>query len=419
MKSFLIIITVCFLFPNISCPQNAGSVDTLTLQQAINIALQNNLNIQIADKEIKKNNYTVNESKAALLPSLSGKSHYLYAPESGYDPAVTNGGEYGLQLSADYTLYDGGLNHLAVSKADKNVNLSELNLDRAKSELTSNVRSVFYEIDHAKRGIGYQAETLKSLEDYYNYLKEQHAGGNASESDLLKTEVDLNNAKIDFEDEILNLKKLKNELFSLLFMPADTSIVIENITEIDTTLPPEKSIDDFIDVKIAETEAVISQFDVRSAQAERLPVIDLSGDAGVLGVKPDNYKDDVGYSANVNINIPIFSWGAVNAKIEQAAVAHEQSKLKTALVKQNIKVTRDSLAAEFQYAKRKMEAYKSNVKTAEDNFYYSKALYMGGGGSTLEVLDAYRLLNDARTNYNNSILTLQQAKAELLKLYGE
>ena len=419
MKSFLIIITVCFLFPNISCPQNVGSVDTLTLQQAINIALQNNLNIQIADKEIKKNNYTVNESKAALLPSLSGKSHYLYAPESGYDPAVTNGGEYGLQLSADYTLYDGGLNHLAVSKADKNVNLSELNLDRAKSELTSNVRSVFYEIDHAKRGIGYQAETLKSLEDYYNYLKEQHAGGNASESDLLKTEVDLNNAKIDFEDEILNLKKLKNELFSLLFMPADTSIVIENITEIDTTLPPEKSIDDFIDVKIAETEAVISQFDVRSAQAERLPVIDLSGDAGVLGVKPDNYKDDVGYSANVNINIPIFSWGAVNAKIEQASVTHEQSKLKTALVKQNIKVTRDSLVTEFQHAKRKMEAYKSNAKTAEDNFYYSKALYMGGGGSTLEVLDAYRLLNDARTNYNNSILTLQQAKAELLKLYGE
>ncbi len=419
MKSFLVIIIVCFLFLTDSYPQKAVSGDTLTLQEAINIALQNNLNIQIADKEIKKSNYSVNESNAALLPSLSGKSHYLYAPESGYDPAVTNGGEYGLQLSADYTLYDGGLNHLAVSKADKNVNLSELNLDKAKSELTSNVRSVFYEIDHAKRGIGYQAETLKSLEDYYNYLKEQHAGGNASVSDILKTEVDLNNAKIDYEDEILNLKKLKNELFSLLFMPADTSIVIENITEIDTTLPPEKSIDNLIDVKIAEMEAVISQFDIRSAQAERLPVIDLSGDAGVLGVKPDNYKDDVGYSANVNINIPIFSWGAVNAKIEQASVTHEQSKLRAALVKQNLKVTRDSLTSEFMYAKRKMEAYKSNVKTAEDNFYYSKALYMGGDGSTLEVLDAYRLLNEARTNYNNSILTLQQAKAELLKLYGE
>ncbi len=419
MKKTFFFTIICLLFLKAAYSQQPAGADSLTLDEAINIALRNNLNIQIASKEVKKNHYAVNENDAALLPGISAQSHYLYAPESGYDPAVTNGGEYGLQLSADYTLYNGGLNHLAINQADKNVNLSELSLQKAKSELIFNVRSVFYEINHAKRGAKYQDETLQSLKDYYSYLKELQSGGNATQSDVLKTEVDLNNAKINLEDEKLNLNKLKKELLSLLFLPADTSIAIGNIAKTDTTLPPDKPAADFIDVKIAEMEAVINHFDIQTAQAEKLPVINLSGDAGVLGVKPEDYKNDVGYSANVNVNVPIFSWGMVNAKIEQATVAYEQSKLKTSLIKQNLTLTKDSLITEFQLAARKMEAYKNNVKTAEDNFYYSKALFIGGSGSTLEVLDAFRLLNDAKTNYNNSILTLRQARAELLKLYGE
>ena len=166
-------------------------------------------------------------------------------------------------------------------------------------------------------------------------------------------------------------------------------------------------------------EADINQFDIQTAQAERFPVISLSGDAGVLGVKLKNYKNDLGYSASVDINVPIFSWGKINAKIQQATVAYEQSKLKVDLRKKELQLTKDSLFIELDFAKKRMEVYKHNVKTAEDNFYYSKALFIGGSGSTLEVLDAYRLLNDAKTNYNNSILNFQQAKAELLKLYGK
>ena len=188
---------------------------------------------------------------------------------------------------------------------------------------------------------------------------------------------------------------------------------------IDTTLPPEKPPEEFIDVKIAEMEAAVNRFDIQTAEAERLPVINLSGDAGILGVKPKDYKNDLGYSASVDINVPIFAWGKVNAKIQQATVTYEQSELKVNLLKKNLQITRDSLITEFKLARKKMEAYSRNIKTAEDNFYYSKALFIGGSGSTLEVLDAYRLLNDTKSNYNNSILNLQQTKAELLKLYGE
>jgi len=418
MRRLIILFTFFYLTGGSSSAQQNPS-DSLTLQQAINIALKNNLNIKAADKEIKKNEYGVNENNAALYPSVSGKSHYIYAPEYGYDPAVTNGGEYGLQVSADYTLYNGGLNHIAVDKANTNVTLARLNFEKAESELIFNVRSVYYEIDNAARALKYQTEAVNSLEDYYNYLKESKAGGNATQNDVLKTEVDLNNTKINLEESVLNLEKSKRELYGLLFLSADTSKIIIKSAVIDTSLMPIESPDQFLDVKIAEMEASVNEFDIKTAQAERLPIVNLSGDAGVLGVKPKDYKNDLGYSASVDINVPVFSWGKVNAQIEQATVSFEQSKMKVDIMKKNLKKTQDSLLTEFKFAKTKMEAYKSNVKTAEDNFYYSKALFIGGSGSTLEVLDAYRLLKDTKTNYNNSILSLQQARAELLKLNGK
>lgn len=392
--------------------------DSLTIEQAVNIALKNNLNIQVADAEIKKSEYSLNENKAGLLPSVSGNAHYIYAPENAYDPAVTNGGEYGLQVSADYTLYNGGLNHLAVDKANTGVNLSELNLEKAKSNLIFDVRSVYYAINNSEREVEYRKEALSSLNDYYKYLKESEAGGNATHSDVLKTEVNLNNARIDLRESELNLEKVKKELFGILFLPADSGFKYISGAVIDTTMPRTVSTDNFPEVKIAEMESMVNHFEIQSAQAEKLPVINLSGDAGVLGVKPENYKNDLGYSASVDLSVPLFSWGKLNARIQQATVAYDQSKLRTELVRKNLRIMQDSLMTEFNLARQKMEAYRDNIKTAEDNFYYSKALYIGGSGSTLEVLDAFRLLNDIKTNYNNSVLSLQLTRAELLKLYG-
>lgn len=417
MKNIIILsVFICLIyFPNAAAQDHP---DTLTLEQAIIIALKNNPGVQVARDEIKKSEYYVDENKAVLLPSVSGKAHYIYAPENGYDPAVTNGGEYGLQISADYTLYNGGLNHLTIDKANTDVGLSQLTLERAKSDLIYNVRSVYYEINHLEREVGYRKEAFNSLNDYYRYLKESESGGNTNHSDVLKTEVELNNAKIDLNDAEHNLEKVKKELNNLLFLPQHAGFEHISLAAIDTTVIQAESPDNLPALKLAETEALINHFDIQSAKAEKLPVISLNGDAGILGVKPDNYNSDLGYSAAVDVNIPIFTWGKMNSKIEQATVTYEQSMLRMKMIRKNLMLTQDSLLTEFKLALQKMNAYKENIKTAEENFYYSKALFIGGSGSTLEVLNAFTLLNEVKTNYNNSILNLQVTKAELLKLFG-
>ena len=392
---------------------------SFSLKRAIETAIKNNFNIQIAKKGIEGKRFILNANRSALLPSISGKSHYLYAPAYGYDSVVTNGGEYGLQLALDFTLYNGGLNYITINKAKTNITLSKLNLELAISELKYQVRTIYYEIENAKRELQNQANDLQNLKEYYNFLKESQPGGNITKSDVLNSEVDLNNELIKFDEASVNLKKLNKELLNLLVLPQDTILNISQSLKIDSTLPPEETVEEFIEVKIQKMKSSVNQFNIRTAEAKRLPVLKLSGDAGLLGIKPKGYRNDLGYSASMHLNVPIFTWGKINAQIQEAKVSYEQSKLRVYLIKKQLEMQKDSLYAEFNLAKKKINAYNKNIKTAEDNFLYAKALNIGGSGSTLQVLNAYRLLVDVKKNYNNAILSLQKAKAKLLRLYGK
>lgn len=55
---------------------------TLTLDQAIEIALNENPTIRIADMEIERQDYVRKETVGNLLPSLSGSGQYSYANQA-------------------------------------------------------------------------------------------------------------------------------------------------------------------------------------------------------------------------------------------------------------------------------------------------------------------------------------------------
>ncbi len=141
MRNLILLTVIVFLLQLKSYAQT----DSLSLNHAIELALKHNQNIALANQEIEKSEAVLKEVKANLYPSLLGTSHYLYAPENGYDPVVTNGGEYGLQLNANYTLFDGGIRSALVNKASVNIEGKNLSLQQTKSEIRYLVRVVYYQ----------------------------------------------------------------------------------------------------------------------------------------------------------------------------------------------------------------------------------------------------------------------------------
>ncbi len=415
MKKIILVNIIILLFQ----VKPYAQADSLSLNEAIELALKNNQNITLANQEIEKSKSILKEVKSNLYPSFFGTSHYLYAPENGYDPVVTNGGEYGLQLSANYTLFDGGIRSAFINKAGVNIEGKNLSLLQTKSEIRFLVRVVYYEISAAKNELGTQRKGVKELGDYLLLLERLKAGGAATESDVLKAKVDLNNLLTVLESTKQKIQKLKFSMNNLLGRKIDEPFEIyPDSGSIDTTSQLNSEINKMIDLEVAQNTANASSYDVNIAKGERLPRLSIIGDAGLLGVKPNNIKNDAGYSLFLSFSVPLFTWGGIESRIQQAEISQKQALTKVDLTDRTLQTQRLSILSEIELAKRNMINYKSSIKTAEENYLSSEARFKGGSGTNLDVLDAHRLIIQAELNYNNSVLQYQTARASLLRLYG-
>jgi outer membrane protein TolC len=395
-----------------------AQTDSLTLNEAIDLALKNNQNLTLANLEIEKSRAALKEVKANLYPSFYGTSHYLFAPENGYDPVVTNGGEYGIQLNANYTLFDGGVRNAQINKASVNIEVKKLTLEQTKSEIRYLVRIIYYQILSAKNELFAQKKGVKELTDYLQLLQQLKSGGIASESDVLKTKVDLNNLNSSLETVRENIEKLKFNLNNLLGRPIDKPFDIYENSVIDSLAQFNIENNNLIDLEVIKNEAKTSSYDINITKGEKLPQLSITGDAGVLGVKPNNIKQNVGYSLFFSFSVPLFTWGAIDSRIQQAEISQKQALTNVELTDRTLQTQRLSILSEIELAKKNMKNYQSSLKTAEENYLASEIHFKGGSGTNLDVLDAHRLVIQAELDYNNAVLQYHIAIASLLRLYG-
>ncbi len=414
MRNLTLLTLIIFLFQL----ETYAQTDSLSLSQAIELALKHNQNITLASQEIEKSKAALKEVKANLYPSIYGTSHYLYAPENGYDPVVTNGGEYGLQLNANYTLFDGGIRSAIINKASVNIVGKNLSLQQTKSEIRYLVRVVYYQLTAVKNELAAQRKGVKELSNYRQLLEQLKSGGIASESDVLKTRVDLNNLIISLETAKQNIEKLKFDMNNLLGRKIDEPLEIYESAASDTSTTHSFNLNKMIDLEVVQNEAKASSYDINIAKGERLPQLSITGDAGVLGVKPNNIKQDAGYSLFLSFSVPLFTWGGIDGRIQQAEISQKQAMTNVDLTDRALQTQRFTILSEIELAKKNMINYQSSIKTAEENYLSSEARFKGGSGTNLDVLDAHRLVIQAELNYNDSVLQYQTARASLLRLYG-
>ena len=414
MQKVILLNLIFILFQLVSFAQT----DSLSLNQAIELALKHNQNIALANQEIEKSQAALKEVKSNLYPSIYGTSHYLYAPENGYDPTVTNGGEYGLQLNANYTLFDGGIRSALINKSSVNIEGKNLSLQQTKSEIRYLVRIVYYQITAAKNELVAQRKGVKELSEYLQWLEQLKSGGIASESDVLKAKVDLNNLIISLETAKQNIEKLKFNLNNLLGRRIDEPLEIYESAAADTSIQSSSELNKMIDLEVVQNEAKASSYDINIAKGERLPQLSITGDAGVLGVKPNNIKQDAGYSLFLSFSVPLFTWGGIDGRIQQAEISQKQAMTNVDLTDRALQTQRFTILSEIELANKNIINYQSSIKTAEENYLSSEARFKGGSGTNLDVLDAHRLVIQAESDYNNAVLQYQTARASLLRLYG-
>jgi outer membrane protein len=398
----------------------------LTLDRCIELAKAFNLKSRATGIALRASSLAQEELATTRLPQLKINSEVSYAPNSGtfgYDPAITDGGQIGGRISIEQPLYDAGVRNLKSGQltAEHESLMKEKQL--SERDLVATVDGYFIEALRSQREIDLERESARQLKDYLDLVERLAKGGGSSYTDVLKTRVQLQSAERSLQKAQESLATSKYALAEFLGGSIDTSFALvgdlESLLSVNYTDDTKFEMSGNLDIALAELNVNKSTFETELARSERLPVISAVADAGLLTsfdnlrLPPGERSGVYGYMVGVTLEVPLFTWGATDLRVQQRQLATQVLGLQLEGVRRSVSAEYQRTRFQLTKSNDRLRSVRSSLQAAEENFALTKAKYASGGVLSLEVLSAQQLLTDLKIEELSTIAEQQVLLAKI------
>ncbi len=438
-----------------------GQTQSVTLDQAIEIALQNNREVKIAKMDVEKSLARVSEAFGYALPSVdisAGYTRYIEKPRFPFPDfgSLLNNSVYSILfnegvlprdnskfLPVETTLQAFALtnNYQAtvqvtqilfnsavfrgIGASEIYLNLSKENLKRTVSKTVVTVKKAFYGVLLAKDLLKIAESRLENAEAHLQNTQAMYEEGMVPEFAVMQAKVQVENIR----PVILRLKNAfenaKNQLKVLLMMNQSTDLEI--IGSMEYTEDEIPSDEDLIDEALASnldlsTLKIKKQLDeefVAISSSDYWPTVTAFGNYTYAGSSDDwnfqNYRSSI---VGVNFSINLFQGGRTSNKVQQDEIVAMQTGEQISTLRDMIITQVKAKLNDLRRVKQQIETMKKNVELAQRAYEIADSRYKEGEGSQLELKDADIQLSQAKVNYTNAVHDYIIAKAELYDLVG-
>src|SRR4051812_41581239 len=142
---------------------------TITLQEAIRLALLENNTVRFAENNTLLDSLTVRQARNAYLPNLSATSSGSQRFLSRSQP-----NDFGVSasLGSNVTLYNGGINRNTLTQARQNLQAGGFDLGRTRQTIVFNVATEFLNLITQQEQLRVEQENLTAQEEELRQLQE-------------------------------------------------------------------------------------------------------------------------------------------------------------------------------------------------------------------------------------------------------
>ncbi|MBU1007114.1 MAG: TolC family protein [Candidatus Omnitrophica bacterium] len=191
---------------------------TMNMEDAVDVALENDMAVKIAQDEIELSRLKIREARRALYPAASLNYMETIGKTTGVAEDFTDK-EY--KVKFEYPLYYGWRLKYAVDQAVSNMKASRENYDKVRQDLRSEVETAFYSYLSAKASIKLQKSLLEDAEKIFDIAKKRYDIELSTRAEFLQVESQIK--QIDYQ-----LVSSENDLL-LAKITLEQSMNIENI----------------------------------------------------------------------------------------------------------------------------------------------------------------------------------------------
>ena len=430
-QAFKIIVAIVSLVV-LTVPSYAQDTLKLTLDEALEIALSDNLTVKVADMEIQKKGYAKKGTYASLFPQIDFSTAYQGAIKK--QVVVFNGQT--IEMGKDHTWSTGFSMAMPLISVPlwKSLQITamdvELAVEQAKAsrqDLIAQVEQTFYTTLLANDSYNVYKENYNNVLSDYNDVKEQYDNGKVAKFDLVRAEVALQNAKPVMYDAKNNVELCLWKLKALLAL--DLDMAIECVGSLDgykgqlqSVANKDYSLAENSTLKQLELQDKMLHKTYQAQLAKYYPSLNLSLSYQWIAMednmKMSQYKWNPYSTAAVALTIPIFSGGQRYHTVKQTKVQREQLQLQKENAIRELEVAVRQSLNSMETCLNQFEAAQAGIEGAETGYSIAQKMYEVGSGTLLQLQDSQLALLQAKLNLNQSIYNYLIAKSSLDKILG-
>ena len=456
--------------------EQADSSDTpviITLEQALEIALSENISVKVADMEIKRTEYAKKGTYAALFPQIDVTGAYqrtikkqvmymdfdMGSLGGAMGGAGTEGGETqlpegveipegtdtgasmsdGLEVGRWNTWSAGVTAAMPLVNAQlwKSLKLSgldvELAVEKARSsrlDMVTQVKNAYFATLFAKEAFEVYKQVYENALQNLEETEKKYKAQKASDMELLTAKTSVANAIPNVYNAegsvILALWQLKAILGVDLDMNLDVTGKLEDWSQhmlYDIHQHDSISLDRNTTMKQLAIQAEMLAESIKVQKYANIPTLAVAFNFSYNAMTNDfNFKEYrwTPYSyVGLSLNIPIFAGGKRYQQIRQAKNQYEQVKLQTVNTERQLKIAIRQSLNTMETNMKTYYASKDAIATAQKAYDIVEKSYQVGRSTLLEVNDAQLSLTQAQLGASQAVYNFLTAKAQLEQTLGQ
>ena len=407
---------------------------TLTLEQAIEIALSDNPTIQVAEQTIQLKRISDKETVMGLLPeaSLSGaytrtiRKQVMVMAGQKFEIGIPNQYQGGLTVSLPVfvpTLYKS----MKLTKTD--VALAVEQARASKQDLVNQVTKAFFQTLLAQDSYAVLEKSFKQSEANYNIVKAKFEQGKVSEFDKITAEVQMRNLQPSVISASNGVELSKLQLLVLMNIDPETEIELQgSLNDYEesvyaTAITTEAgSLDNNTSLAQMDMNVKMLQQTLSLNKQNFVPTVALQFNYMYTCMADDfkfkDYEWNPYSNVSLSVSMPLFKYKnfstlkKTNLQISQLMQNRDYTARQLAMQQQSYL---NSMAASVE----QMASNKEAIVQAQKGRDIAEKLYEVGRGTVLELNNAEVALTQAKLTYTQTIYDYLSAKADLEKLQGK
>lgn len=429
-----------FIFAMIGCvSQQISAQDILSLEECIEIGIENNLALQTKRNEIRKGQYALSENRARLLPAINGFAGFI---DNIKPPvSVTDGSSYGVAYNVTKTLpysanagiqlqlplYNQTL-YTSMDVARIMDQLNRLGYEKAREELMMEISKLYYLGQTTNEQLEILKNNIGRLEELKNITEAFYDNGMAMDIDAKRVRINLDNMKVQYDNAQAMLVQQMNLLKYMMDYPMEKNFALERVQAEKLSHTELTGLsENLYEIQMLESQKTLAEKQRKLIRNGYIPSLSLSGNLSTSAFTDkarywfqDNPSSKwyTSYGVGVSLRVPIFDGLEKRNKVRKAEMDIENARLNLENTRKNLQTKYLNATNDLMNSERNFFKQKDNYLLAEDVYAVTIDRYKEGIASMTEVLQDEMRMSEAQNNYITAHYNYQLNNLVLLKLTG-